>query len=136
MLYICQSPLQFLLYSALGCRVGKRGKKCRDAHHNRLITLGNIAHQLAAFLLTGDAKAGIYLLCCQFAGGSGSTLVQQTQTVTQSAVGGPWITRNEARADNNLPPIEGGDRHILRGEYYDGATGTKIVEIGDSKDEE
>jgi HK97 family phage portal protein len=33
--------------------------------------------------------------------------------ILQSAVGGPWLTRNEARADNNLPPIEGGDELIV-----------------------
>ena len=33
--------------------------------------------------------------------------------ILQSAVGGPWLTRNEARSDNNLPPIEGGDELIV-----------------------
>ena len=33
--------------------------------------------------------------------------------ILQSAVGGPWLTRNEARADNNLPPIDGGDDLIV-----------------------
>ena len=33
--------------------------------------------------------------------------------IIQSSVGGPWLTRNEARADNNLPPIEGGDELIV-----------------------
>lgn len=33
--------------------------------------------------------------------------------ILQSSVGGPWLTRNEARADNNLPPIEGGDELIV-----------------------
>lgn len=33
--------------------------------------------------------------------------------ILQAAVGGPWLTRNEARADNNLPPIEGGDALIV-----------------------
>ena len=31
----------------------------------------------------------------------------------QSAVGGPWMTRNEARARLNLPPVEGGDELIV-----------------------
>lgn len=38
---------------------------------------------------------------------------EERASVTQSAVGGPWITRNEARADNNLPPIPGGDELIV-----------------------
>jgi len=33
--------------------------------------------------------------------------------IMQSSVGGPWLTRNEARADYNLPPIEGGDELIV-----------------------
>ena len=31
----------------------------------------------------------------------------------QTSVGGPWMTRNEARALNNLPAIEGGDELIV-----------------------
>ena len=38
---------------------------------------------------------------------------EERASVTQSAVGGPWMTRNEARADNNLPPLEGGDELIV-----------------------
>jgi len=33
--------------------------------------------------------------------------------VMQAAVGGPWLTRNEARAMDNRPPIEGGDELIM-----------------------
>ena len=33
--------------------------------------------------------------------------------IIQTSVGGPWMTRNEARADNNLPPVEGGDSLIV-----------------------
>lgn len=33
--------------------------------------------------------------------------------VLQSSVGGPWLTRNEARRDNNLPPVPGGDELIV-----------------------
>lgn len=38
---------------------------------------------------------------------------EERASILQSAVGGPWLTRNEARADNNLPPIEGGDELIV-----------------------
>ena len=31
----------------------------------------------------------------------------------QSATGGPWMTRNEARAMQNRPPLEGGDDLIV-----------------------
>ena len=46
------------------------------------------------------------------------------------------LSINEAREIWQLTPIDGGDRHILRGEYYDTSTGTKVEEIGDSTDEE
>ena len=38
---------------------------------------------------------------------------EQRASVIQSSVGGPWLTRNEARRDNNLPPIPGGDELIV-----------------------
>lgn len=38
---------------------------------------------------------------------------EERASILQSAVGGPWMTRNEARADNNLPPIEGGNEMIV-----------------------
>lgn len=38
---------------------------------------------------------------------------EERASILQSAVGGPWMTRNEARADNNLPPVEGGDELII-----------------------
>lgn len=37
---------------------------------------------------------------------------EERASIIQASVGGPWITRNEARADNNLPPIPGGDEII------------------------
>ena len=38
---------------------------------------------------------------------------EERASILQAAVGGPWMTRNEARADNNMPPIEGGDELIV-----------------------
>lgn len=38
---------------------------------------------------------------------------EERASILQSATGGPWMTRNEARADNNLPPIDGGDELIV-----------------------
>lgn len=38
---------------------------------------------------------------------------EERASILQSSVGGPWLTRNEARADYNLPPIEGGDELIV-----------------------
>ena len=38
---------------------------------------------------------------------------EERASMLQSAVGGPYMTRNEARADSNLPPIEGGDQLIV-----------------------
>lgn len=38
---------------------------------------------------------------------------EERASILQTAVGGPWMTRNEARADNNYPPLEGGDELIV-----------------------
>lgn len=38
---------------------------------------------------------------------------EERASILQSAVGGPYMTRNEARADMDLPPIEGGDDLIV-----------------------
>lgn len=38
---------------------------------------------------------------------------EERAAILQAAVGGPYMTRNEARADNNMPPIEGGDELIV-----------------------
>lgn len=38
---------------------------------------------------------------------------EERASIMQSSVGGPWLTRNEARADANLPPIPGGDALIV-----------------------
>lgn len=38
---------------------------------------------------------------------------EEKAAVTSTAVGGPWMTRNEARAMNNMPAIEGGDELIM-----------------------
>ena len=38
---------------------------------------------------------------------------EERASILQSAVGGPYMTRNEARADMDLPPIEGGDELIV-----------------------
>lgn len=54
-------------------------------------------------------------------------------SVSRDLVDRAILSINEARDIWQLPPIPGGDRHILRGEYYDAATGTKMVEIGDSE---
>lgn len=37
---------------------------------------------------------------------------EERASIMQSAVGAPWLTRNEARAENNLPPVEGGDELV------------------------
>lgn len=44
------------------------------------------------------------------------------------------ISLNEAREIWQLPPVEGGDIHILRGEYYNSQTGEKVEEIGDANE--
>lgn len=38
---------------------------------------------------------------------------EERASILQSAVGGPWMTRNEARADNDMSPLDGGDELIV-----------------------
>ena len=38
---------------------------------------------------------------------------EERASILQSAVGGPYMTRNEARADMDLPPVDGGDQLIV-----------------------
>lgn len=38
---------------------------------------------------------------------------EERASILQTATGAPWLTRNEARADNNLPPIPGGDELVV-----------------------
>lgn len=38
---------------------------------------------------------------------------EERASILQSATGAAWLTRNEARADYNLPPIDGGDELIV-----------------------
>ena len=38
---------------------------------------------------------------------------EERAAILQAAVGAPYMTRNEARADNNLPPIDGADNLIM-----------------------
>ena len=46
------------------------------------------------------------------------------------------LSINEVRDIWQLPPVEGGDIHILRGEYYNPQTGDKVEQIGANNDEE
>lgn len=38
---------------------------------------------------------------------------EEKAAITTQAVGGPWMTRNEARAQNNLPAVDGGDELLI-----------------------
>lgn len=61
---------------------------------------------------------------------------EEQAQVIQSSVGGPWLTRNEARAMNNLPAIEGGDELIVPLNVIEGGlaspTDTGTQNIGQS----
>lgn len=45
------------------------------------------------------------------------------------------LSINEVRDIWQLPPVDGGDIHILRGEYYNTQTGEKVEQIGESNEE-
>ena len=38
---------------------------------------------------------------------------EEQAKIMQSATGAPWLTRNEARAKQNLPPVDGGDSLVV-----------------------
>lgn len=46
------------------------------------------------------------------------------------------LSINEVRDIWQLPPIDGGNIHILRGEYYNPQTGEKVEQIGETNNEE
>lgn len=53
---------------------------------------------------------------------------EERASILQSAVGGPYMTRNEARADMDLPPVEGGDNLIVPLNVNDGVTNPAVEE--------
>lgn len=57
---------------------------------------------------------------------------EERASILQSAVGGPYMTRNEARADSNLPPIEGGDELIVPLNVNNGIDNPEIEQIEDT----
>lgn len=75
-------------------------------------TLEMIEQELELQLLPEfDDIAGVYLefnLADKLKG----SFEEQANVIT-TAAGGPWLTRNEARARQNLPPIPGGDEIIV-----------------------
>lgn len=76
--------------------------------------------------------SGIYFTANRIQYMTNADKLSVTKDLTDRGV----LSINEAREIWQLQPIEGGDRHILRGEYYDTSTGTKVEEIGDSTDNE
>lgn len=76
--------------------------------------------------------SGIYFTANRIQYMTNADKLSVTKDLTDRGV----LSINEAREIWQLSPIDGGDRHILRGEYYDTSTGTKVEEIGDSTDEE
>ncbi|QOC55702.1 portal protein [Gordonia phage Archimedes] len=57
---------------------------------------------------------------------------EEQAQVFSTAVGGPWLTINEARAKQNLPSIEGGDELIRpKNLYQNGEQGEEVEEESD-----
>ena len=74
-------------------------------------TIQMLQQRINAFLLPMiGAKPGTYVEFDMSEKLKGS--FEERASILQSAVGAPWLTRNEARADMNLPSIEGGDELI------------------------
>jgi len=53
---------------------------------------------------------------------------EERASILQSAVGGPYMTRNEARADMDLPPIDGGDDLIVPMNVNNGIDNPAVTE--------
>ena len=53
---------------------------------------------------------------------------EERAAILQSAVGGPYMTRNEARADSNLPPVDGGDELIVPMNVNNGIDNPAVAE--------
>lgn len=60
---------------------------------------------------------------------------EERASILQSAVGGPYMTRNEARADMDLPPIEGGDELIVPLNVNNGIDNPAVEVEEDTEDE-
>jgi HK97 family phage portal protein len=54
---------------------------------------------------------------------------EERAQILQSAVGAPYMTRNEARADSDLPPIEGGDELIVPMNVNNGIDNPAVEEV-------
>ena len=75
-------------------------------------TLQMLQQRINAFLLPmvgADANTYVEFDLTEKLKGS----FEERASILQASVGGPWMTRNEARADNNLPPVDGGDELIV-----------------------
>ena len=59
---------------------------------------------------------------------------EERAQILQSAVGAPWLTRNEARADLNLPRIDGGDELITPLNVTEGGQASPRDTQGDAYD--
>lgn len=58
---------------------------------------------------------------------------EERASILQSAVGGPYMTRNEARADMDLPPVEGGDELIVPMNVNNGIDNPAVEEAEEPK---
>lgn len=61
---------------------------------------------------------------------------EERAAILQAAVGGPYMTRNEARADNDLPPIDGGDELIVPMNVNNGITNPAVEEEAPAEEPE
>ena len=59
---------------------------------------------------------------------------EERAQIFQSAVGAPWMTRNEARTANDLPPVEGGDELITPLNVTEGGQASPRDTQGDAYD--
>lgn len=60
---------------------------------------------------------------------------EERAALTSTAVGAPWMTRNEARAEENKPPIDGGDELITPLNVTTGAQPSPQTPTGDGSND-
>lgn len=83
-----------------------------------------------------DSTAGVYVELDREAAMNGS-FAEQAQILSTS-IGGPWLTRNEGRAKQNLPSVDGGDELITPLNVLTGGqasprdTGAQNIRLGKS----
>ena len=98
-----------LIWPGSGQTYASARDNARALYNDTLATLmTEVVDRINAFLLPMVGEEPTHYVEYDLAVKTQGSFEEQA-SVLQSAVGGPWLTRNEARARQNLPAKEGGD---------------------------